>query len=96
MLRLLIHLFWLFYSALYFGSLTVPHKTPLSGARRFKGPRADFVPVLGRTPTIATLLGKRTESSGVRGVWRLGPHIKRKFEYWSPEIQKKVVNKPLC
>ena len=37
MLRLLIQLLWLFYFGLYFGWLTVPHKTPLSGVRRLKG-----------------------------------------------------------
>ena len=63
MLRLLIQLLWLFYFALYFGWLTVPHKTPLFGARRLKGPRADIVPVLGTTPGVATLLGKRPEGS---------------------------------
>ena len=60
-LGLLIQLFWLFYFALYFGWLTVPHKTPSPGARRPKGPRVDIVPVLGTSPGIATLLGKRPE-----------------------------------
>jgi len=63
MLGLLIQLFWLFYFALYFGWLTVPHNTPSSGARRLKGPRADIVPVLGTTPSIAILLGKGPEGS---------------------------------
>jgi len=63
MLGLLLQLLWLFYFALYFGCLTVPHKTPSSGARWLKGPRADIVSVLGTTPSIATLLGKRPEGS---------------------------------
>jgi len=63
MLGLLLQLFWLFYFALYFGWLTVPHKTPSSGAQRLKGLRADIVPVFGTTPSIATLLGKRPEGS---------------------------------
>jgi hypothetical protein len=61
MLGLLIQLFGLFYFALYFGWLTVTHKTPSPGARRLKVPRADIVPVLGTTPGNATLLGKRPE-----------------------------------
>jgi len=63
LLGLLIQLFWLFYFVLYFGWLTVPHKNPLSGARRFKGPRADTVPVLWSTRSMATLLGKQPEGS---------------------------------
>ena len=62
-LGLLIQLFWLFYFALYFGCLTVLHKTASSGAWRLKGPRVDIVPVLGMTPSIATLLGKRPDGS---------------------------------
>jgi len=53
----------LLYLVLYFDWLTVPHKTPLSGARRLKGPRADFLPVLGLTPSVATLLCERPDGS---------------------------------
>jgi len=63
MLRLLIQLPLLYYFVLYLGWLTLPHKTPLPRAGRLKGPWADFVPVLGLAPSVATLLGKRTESS---------------------------------
>ena len=70
MLGFLITLFWLFYFALYFDWLAVPHKTPSSGALRFKGPRADIVPILGTTPSIATLLGKRSEGSELGAGWK--------------------------
>jgi len=63
LLNLLIHLFVVLFGTVSCFCYLSCHKTPIAGARPPKRPRVEIVPVLGLTPSIATLLGKRPEGS---------------------------------
>jgi len=88
MLRLLIQLLWLIYFVLYFGWLTVPHGTPLSGARRLKGLATELC---GPSDQDLVTLPLWQATRGLRSLWCLAQGVT--FFFFRSAFIEEYVNK---